>query len=179
MSNYEQFCFFAGRIVSLMDFTTPNGGGITAPSPSFRAPFLGRNGKPAMAAVDNLSARPRVRLLVVDDDASIREVSAAVLTEEGYHVLTANDGMHALEVLPQFGPDLVITDLRMPRMTGFELLTVIRERFPRLPVIAVSGDFCGEEMPSGLIADAFVSKGCSYMTSLESKITELLSASPI
>ena len=128
-----------------------------------------------MASIGNMTAWPRVRILVVDDDASIREVSAAMLTDEGYQVLTAEDGMQALEALPQFSPNLVITDLRMPRMSGFELLKILRERFPLLPVIAVSGEFRGEEIPSGVIADAFVPKGSSYMTTLETKITELLS----
>src|SRR5512140_418551 len=109
-----------------------------------------------MVAIENMSAKRPARLLVVDDDASIREVSTAILTDEGYEVLTAEDGIHALEVLPQFGADLVITDLRMPRMSGFDLLKIMRERFPRLPVIAVSGEFCGDEMPTNVIANAFV-----------------------
>jgi CheY-like chemotaxis protein len=127
-----------------------------------------------MAAKGNMNARRRVRLLLVDDDASIREVSAALLTEDGYEVLTAEDGVQALEVLPGFGPDFVITDLRMPRMSGFELLKIMRERFPGLPVIAVSGEFCDDEMPPDVIADAFIAKGGSYMTKLGTKISELL-----
>lgn len=130
-----------------------------------------------MATIGNMSARSRARLLVVDDDASIREVSAAMLTEEGYEVWTAEDGIHALEVLLEFSPDLVITDLRMPRMSGFELLKIMRERFPHLPLIAVSGEFGGDEMPPDVIADAFVPKsGASYMATLGTRIADLLSS---
>jgi len=119
------------------------------------------------------------RLLVVDDEPDIREVTSAMLAEDGYEVLTARDGQEALEILPQFRPDLVVTDLRMPRLSGFELLKIMRERFPRLPVIAVSGDFSGQEMPPNITADAFISKGCSYFEPLAIKIKELLSATAI
>ena len=99
-----------------------------------------------------------------------------MLSEEGYEVLTAKDGQEALEILPRFRPDLVITDLRMPRLSGFELLEIIRERFPRLPVIAVSGDFSGQEIPPNITAHAFIPKGGSYFAPLAIKIKELLSA---
>src|SRR5579864_8798146 len=87
----------------------------------------------ASEPMENTSARTRPRLLVVDDEEAIREVTSAMLAEQGYEILTAEDGLQALELLPQFCPDLVVTDLRMPRMSGFELLKVMRERFPRLP----------------------------------------------
>lgn len=115
------------------------------------------------------------RLLVVDDEISIREVTSAMLAELGYEVLTAEDGQQALELLPLFRPDLVITDLRMPRLSGFELLEIMRERFPGLPVIAVSGEFSGDELPPSIAADAFLQKGCSYITPLGAKVKELLS----
>jgi CheY-like chemotaxis protein len=118
-------------------------------------------------------------VLIVDDEPDIREVTSAMLAEDGYEVLTARDGQEALEILPQFRPDLVVTDLRMPRLSGFELLKVVRERFPRLPVIAVSGDFSGDELPPNVTADAFLSKGCSYFAPLAIKIKELLSTAVI
>lgn len=114
------------------------------------------------------------RLLVVDDETSIREVTSAMLAEQGYEVMTAEDGQQALELLPQFRPDLVITDLRMPRLSGFELLEIMRERFPRLPVIAVSGEFSDDQLPPNVAADAFLQKGSCYITPLGDKIKELL-----
>jgi chemosensory pili system protein ChpA (sensor histidine kinase/response regulator) len=80
---------------------------------------------------------------VVDDDAAIREITSAMLAEKGYEVWTAEDGLEALELLSRLRPDLIVTDLEMPRMSGFELLEIVRERFPRLPCIAVSGRFSG------------------------------------
>jgi CheY-like chemotaxis protein len=134
--------------------------------------------RPDLTASPSRTGTP-FRLLVVDDEPDIREVTSAMLAEDGYEVLTARDGQEALEILPQFRPDLVVTDLRMPRLSGFELLKIMRERFPRLPVIAVSGDFSGQEMPPNITADAFISKGCSYFEPLAIKIKELLSATAI
>ena len=124
-------------------------------------------------------AAPQARLLVVDDDAAIREVAAAMLGEEGYKVITAEDGIEALEVVAVSPPDLVITDLCMPRMSGFELLKVLRAQFPRLPVIAISGEFSGDTLPPGVIADAFLSKDYYATPRLRSTITELLSNAPM
>jgi CheY-like chemotaxis protein len=112
----------------------------------------------------------------VDDDAAIRELTSAVLSEQGYEVWTAEDGLEALDLLPRLRPDLIITDMIMPRMLGSELLEIVRERFPRLPCIAVSGEFSGEEIPPSINADAFVPKGCCYIEPLKTKITQLLSA---
>ena len=131
-----------------------------------------------MASIGNMTALPRIRILVVDDDASIREVSAAMLTDEGYQVLTAEDGMQALEALPQFSPNLVITDLRMPRMSGFEFLAVVRRRYPDLPLIAISGEFEGNEVPPGVPADAYLEKGAFSFNQLRTKITDMLTAHP-
>lgn len=125
------------------------------------------------------SAAPRPRLLVVDDDAAIREVAAAMLAEEGYRVMTAEDGVEALELVAVSPPDLVITDLRMPRMSGYELLKVLRAQFPRLPVIAISGEFSGDTLPPGVIADAFLSKDFYVTPRLRTTIAELLSVAPL
>ncbi len=115
------------------------------------------------------------RVLVVDDEISIREVTSAMLADLGYEVLTAVDGQDALEILSRFTPDVVITDLQMPRLSGFELVEIMRERFPTIPVIAVSGEFSDDDPPPTVPADAFVSKGGSYIGLLTCKIQELFS----
>jgi CheY-like chemotaxis protein len=122
-------------------------------------------------------ARPR--LLFVDDEPAMRDVACAVLAERGYDVVTAKDGLDALRLLADPLPDLVISDLRMPRMSGFELLQIVRERFPLVPVIAVSGEFEEDHIPAGVLADAFLSKGGFTMGDLCRKIAELISAPPI
>ena len=76
----------------------------------------------------------------------------------GYEVRTAEDGFRALIELRFALPDLVVTDLRMPNMSGFEFLPIVRQRFPHIPVIAISGGFVGEGSTAPL-ADAFLMKG--------------------
>jgi CheY-like chemotaxis protein len=118
-------------------------------------------------------------LLVVDDDAAIREVASGLLEDAGYAVATAEDGLEALAFLGRNPPDLVITDLRMPRMSGFELLKIMRERFPQVPVVAVSGEFTGDALPPGVLADVFFSKDCYATPRFTATIEELLAVAPI
>jgi CheY-like chemotaxis protein len=101
----------------------------------------------------------RAKLLVVDDEAPIRMSLSAILDEFGYDVRTADDGFFALTEMRRDLPDVIIADLNMPRMSGFELLSVVRRRFPAIQVIAMSGQFSGDEVPLGVAADAFYEKG--------------------
>lgn len=66
------------------------------------------------------------RVLIVDDEPSIRQLVATLLGLEGFDVTTAPDGLTALEQVQAGPPDVVISDVRMPRMTGYELLAAIR-----------------------------------------------------
>ncbi len=99
------------------------------------------------------------RLLIVDDEPSVRDSMSWVLTEIGYSVRAAEDGLSALIEIRKEIPDMILSDLNMPRMSGFEFLSVVRRRFPAIPLIAMSGAFCGNEAPSGIAADAFYQKG--------------------
>jgi CheY-like chemotaxis protein len=101
------------------------------------------------------------RLLIVDDESSIRTSMSHVLAEIGYRVRVAEDGFAALLELRKEIPDILVCDLNMPGMSGFELLSVVRRRFPMIRTIAMSGAFCGDEAPSGVAADAFYQKGSS------------------
>ncbi len=100
------------------------------------------------------------RILFVDDDEMMRDVMTLTLEEAGYEVNTAADGFDALlQMSGPVLPDLVISDLNMPNMSGFELLSVIRRRFPQVSVIATSGAYSsGDAIPGGVIADAFCPK---------------------
>jgi DNA-binding LytR/AlgR family response regulator len=93
--------------------------------------------------------------------------------------MIASNGIEALRLIGGTLPDLVITDLRMPRMSGFELLKILRERFPQLPVIAISGEFTGDALPPGVIADVFFSKDCYATPRLAATIEELLAIAPM
>ncbi len=118
------------------------------------------------------------RILVVDDEPTILATSSAVLESKGYEVRTARDGFAGLAELRRSTPDMIISDLRMPNMSGFELLSVVRRRFPQIPVIAISGEFNGIT-PEGLIADAFFTKGQYTPEQMFQKIAELIEQSPL
>src|SRR5579884_2755066 len=98
------------------------------------------------------------RILLVDDEPNIRVVLGAILQSKGYEVSVAEDGFAALRSIRKSVPDLIISDLRMPNMNGFELLAIVREKFPAVPVIAISGEFVGEQV-EGPLADLFLQKG--------------------
>ena len=71
------------------------------------------------------------RVLVVDDDERILRVSSEILAHTGkYEVQTGRDGFEALVLLRKALPDVIISDLKMPGMSGFELLSIVRRRFP-------------------------------------------------
>ena len=103
----------------------------------------------------------KVKLLIVDDEHSIRTSMSQVLTAVGYQVRFAEDGLSALVEMRNEMPDILLADLIMPGMSGHELLSVVRRRFPSIQVIAMSGAFSGDEVPSGVAAHAFYQKGSS------------------
>jgi CheY-like chemotaxis protein len=121
----------------------------------------------------------RFRILVVDDQYLIRETARQMLESGGYEVLTAVDGLDGLNALRKSLPDLIISDLNMPRMSGFEFLAVVRERFPHIATIAVSGEYIMSGNPSGVLADTFLQKGHYTLRELCGEVAKLLSASPI
>ena len=78
------------------------------------------------------------RILVVDDEESSRIGLSKILTKSGYDVVTAEDGSQAVEQLKKHKCDLVITDMKMPRMDGIELLRKIKEDYADIGVIIVT-----------------------------------------
>ena len=73
------------------------------------------------------------RILIVEDDVPLRQVGKLLLQSQGYEVHEAGDGFEALIALKRSLPDIIISDLSMPNMSGFELLSVVRRRFPNNP----------------------------------------------
>ena len=98
------------------------------------------------------------RLLVVDDEASFRRLVEEALP--AFTVIEAEDGLQALEQVQEEKLDLVITDIRMPNMDGFGLLTRLRSQFPDLPVLAASG-FLDAEQVKDYDFDGFIDKPVS------------------
>jgi PAS domain S-box-containing protein len=78
-------------------------------------------------------------VLVVEDEPSVRAIAAELLTRAGYTPLEAADGEQAMRLVGVHTPDLVITDVVMPGMSGGELAAALRERHPELPVLFMSG----------------------------------------
>ncbi len=87
------------------------------------------------------SLERRKTVLVADDSPGVRGMALRLLTEDGFNVLTAKDGEDALAIIREEHPDLVVLDLLMPSMTGFDVLrTVLQdERLKSIPVLTMSG----------------------------------------
>jgi CheY-like chemotaxis protein len=79
------------------------------------------------------------RLLVMEDDPRLRASLKAYLEDSGYLVADAADGQQGLDGFRRDRPDLVITDLRMPGMNGYEVLAVLRQEAPPVPVLVITG----------------------------------------
>ena len=101
---------------------------------------------------------PAIKLLIVDDEPATRTLMSHIFTQLGLIVRAAEDGFAALTHIRQDPPDLILSDLNMPGMSGFELLSVVRRRFPGIQVIAMSGAFSGDNIQVGVAADAFYEK---------------------
>jgi len=100
------------------------------------------------------------QVLVVDDDPTIRTCLTQLLESVGYDVATAVDGVEALLLINESAPDIIISDLNMPGISGVDLLSEIRRRFPRIVTIAMSGAYRnGGELPSEVMAHGFYAKG--------------------
>ena len=79
------------------------------------------------------------RILVVDDDPQLRELIGSCLRAKGFTVTEAQDGEEGLNFLDQQLPDLLLCDVQMPRINGLEVLKAVKQKYPRLPVIMISG----------------------------------------
>jgi CheY-like chemotaxis protein len=118
------------------------------------------------------------RILIVEDDISLRETGKLLLESQGYEVRTAGDGFEGLIALKRALPDIIVSDLSMPHMNGFEFLSVVRRRFPVIPVIVISGEFSGTTVPESVLADAFFAKGHYKPEGLFQRMIELLHEIP-
>ena len=103
--------------------------------------------------------KAKTGVLVVDDDDLVRISLTEILTGSGYSVRSAEDGFSALLQIRQEIPDVIISDLNMPAMSGFEFLSVVRRRFTDIRVIAMSAAYSGDGVPPGIAADDFYAKG--------------------
>jgi two-component system, chemotaxis family, chemotaxis protein CheY len=86
-------------------------------------------------------------ILTVDDSASMRMLLKTSLTSQGFRIESANDGQHGLERMHEVKPDLLITDINMPKMDGFELIEAVRQvpEFKGVPILVLSTEFSDEK----------------------------------
>ena len=86
-------------------------------------------------------------ILTVDDSASMRMLLKTSLTAQGFRIESANDGEHGLERMQEVDPDLLITDINMPKMDGFELIEAVRAlpRFRGTPILVLSTEFSDDK----------------------------------
>lgn len=82
-------------------------------------------------------------ILTVDDSASMRMLLKTSLSAQGFRIESANDGVHGLERMHEVAPDLLITDINMPQMDGFELIEAVRAvpAFRGTPILVLSTEF--------------------------------------
>ena len=101
------------------------------------------------------------KILIVDDDPDIRDALASALTDHGYIIKSANDGSEALLCVKSFAPDLILLDVAMPQMDGYEVCRILKANTETeaIPIIFISGN---ESIQDKL--QAFASGGADYIT---------------
>jgi CheY-like chemotaxis protein len=106
----------------------------------------------------------KANVLIAEDDPSVLQSLDQVLSTFGYVVRTVTNGLQAVAAIREQVPDVLLSDLNMPGMSGYELLSIVNRRFPGVRAVAMSGAYAGSEIPEGLPADAFYQKGCGIPT---------------
>lgn len=117
------------------------------------------------------------KILVVDDEDALRTVLSGELVSEGYDVRTAGDGDDAIQNLQKENFDLILLDIKMPRLSGFEVLKFVKEKFPKTKVVMLTGfaDLKNAIESKKLGAEDFVSKPydlVDLLTTIERVLSE-------
>jgi DNA-binding NtrC family response regulator len=104
--------------------------------------------------------KEEMKVLVVDDEEMLRNLLARILEREGYSVSTASGARQALAYLAKADFQVMVSDVKMPEMNGFELLKEAKQKHPRLAVVMMTafGDENTVEQALGLGADGYVAK---------------------
>jgi CheY-like chemotaxis protein len=118
------------------------------------------------------------RVLLVEDEPLVRKLISGHLVAAGYVVRVAVDGLDAITKLRGGLPDLIVSDINMPRMSGPEFLDVVRKRFPQIPVIVISAN-AADEIADGVAADAYFHKNGFGFEQLLQTINELTRKPPL
>ncbi|HEY4643691.1 MAG TPA: response regulator [Bacteroidota bacterium] len=117
------------------------------------------------------------KILVVDDEDALRTVLSSELVGEGYDVETAGDGDEAIKVVQTKPFDLVLLDIKMPKVDGFEVLRFLKSKYPQIKVIMLTGfaDLKNAIESKKLGAEDFISKPydlVDLLTTIERVVSE-------
>lgn len=115
----------------------------------------------------------KIKILIADDEQEVLEIMARKVARHGFDVVTANDGQEAWDKICSDSPDIILLDLTMPKMDGFEVLKELREHPPSdkwQPVIIISARHELEDIQKGFSYDAdhYISKPCKMEDILKS-----------
>lgn len=110
----------------------------------------------------------KLRIAVADDTRPMRTVLAAILRDEGHDVREAYDGLDLLAVVARFEPDVIITDLQMPRMNGLDVLRALRQRSSHARVILMTASAIAD------VRDAALSLGAAAILAKPFELEDLL-----
>ena len=116
-------------------------------------------------------------VLLVDDDPSIRNLLSMELEEAGFEARLAEDGIDGLMKLRDELPNVIISDLQMPRMSGIEFISVLRQRFPSIPVIVLTGSI-QRELPEEVRPDRWFRESVQQVPELLQAVHDLARKTP-
>jgi CheY-like chemotaxis protein len=116
-------------------------------------------------------------VLLVDDDPSVRELLSMQLESAGFEARQAEDGIDGLMKLRDMLPKVIISDIQMPRMSGIEFISVVRQRFPTIPVIILSGSI-PRELPADIEPVRCFEKSAQQIPQLLQAVHDLARETP-
>jgi DNA-binding NtrC family response regulator len=116
-------------------------------------------------------------VMVIDDELGYRQMLELDLNRQGYRVVTAGGGAEALSLLEKDRVDIVVTDMKMPKMSGLDTMTAIRKKFPDLPIVLMTGYAVEDMLTKAMQFKRTASLRKPFnMTDLNKAVKELLPA---
>jgi CheY-like chemotaxis protein len=116
----------------------------------------------------------RPRVLIIDDEPNVRVFISDLLKDLGYETDEADNGLQGVGLLEQRPYDLVITDLLMPHLTGWDVVNAVRERLPTMPIIMISGFATEDDMRQAQAVGVPLLHKPFSVTDLQRVVRELL-----
>lgn len=117
------------------------------------------------------------KILLIEDEPDILKTTAIFLETEGFEVISAVDGMEGLEKARNMGPDLIITDIMLPKLDGYKLCRMLKfdEKYKNIPIIffTARAQVADEELGKEVCADAYIKKPSDPKLLIE-KVKEIL-----